>query len=76
MSFYLLRALPFVTTIIICPGPLVHRMDKMSWRNDYGGEGLILAKLCPAASAMIPGRNNVLLVKSLPNILAGKKFSH
>jgi hypothetical protein len=29
------------TTIIICPGPLVHSMNKMSWRNDYGGEGMV-----------------------------------
>jgi hypothetical protein len=28
-------------TIIICPGPLVHSMGKMSWRNGNGEEGLI-----------------------------------
>jgi hypothetical protein len=26
-------------TIIICPGPLVHSMGKMSWRNGNGEEG-------------------------------------
>jgi hypothetical protein len=31
-------------TITICPGPLVHRMGKMSWRNDNGEEGLILVE--------------------------------
>jgi len=25
-------------TITICPGPLVHSMDRMSWRNDNGEE--------------------------------------
>jgi len=32
-------------TITICPGPLVHSMDRMSWRNDNGEEGLIFTPL-------------------------------
>jgi len=28
-------------TITICPGPLVHSMGKMSWRNDNGEAGLV-----------------------------------
>jgi len=40
-------------TITICPGHLVHRMGKLSWRNDNGEEFLILASLSsPAASTM------------------------
>jgi hypothetical protein len=30
-----------LVTVIICPGPLVHSMGKMSWRNVNGEEGLI-----------------------------------
>jgi hypothetical protein len=32
-----------VLTITICPGPLVHSMGKMTWRNDNGEDYLIWA---------------------------------
>jgi len=34
-------------TVTICPGPLVHSMGKMFWRNDNGEEGFIVPSLVP-----------------------------
>ena len=60
--------LALLVTVIICPGPLVHRMGKMSWRNDHGEEGPVFANLCPATSTIIKGKHSVL-VNPLHNIM-------
>jgi len=59
LYFFRISSHALHVTITICPGPLVHRMGKMSWRNDNGEEGLSIANLGCSTSNVIKGIYNV-----------------
>jgi hypothetical protein len=40
-------------TITICPGPLVHRMGKVTWRNDNGEKSLTPTSVSATASIVV-----------------------